>query len=272
MRTAVTRAEIKKTIFSMNRNKVPGPNGFSAEFFHKAWLIVENGVVEAILEFFEIGNLLREEPKPFPSKNSPPFLFPSKPSRPPSSPVRPAPDQQTTQLSCETGTGPADHPDLHRRQTTGTDQQTTQTGTAVRPPARTSRPPRPAPPSDQRHRTSRPPTPLSVSLETQGPPSSPVRPAPDQQTTQTGTAVRPPAPDQQTTQTGIGVRPPAPDQQTTHPPFYFPRNPGTTQLACETGTGPADHPDRHRRQTTGTRPADHPDRHRRQPTISLPAL
>jgi hypothetical protein len=60
MRAAVTRAEIKKTIFSMNRNKVPGPNGFSAEFFHKAWPIVENGVVEAILEFFEIGNLLRE--------------------------------------------------------------------------------------------------------------------------------------------------------------------------------------------------------------------
>jgi hypothetical protein len=51
MRVAVSREEIRKTIFSMNKNKVPGPYGFSDGFFHKAWPIVENGVVEAILEF-----------------------------------------------------------------------------------------------------------------------------------------------------------------------------------------------------------------------------
>lgn len=51
MRAAVSREEIRKTIFSMNKNKVPGPYGFSDGFFHKAWPIVENGVVEAILEF-----------------------------------------------------------------------------------------------------------------------------------------------------------------------------------------------------------------------------
>jgi len=60
MRAAVTRAEIKRTIFSMNRNKAPGPDGYSTGFFHKAWPIVENGVAEAILEFFVTGNLLRE--------------------------------------------------------------------------------------------------------------------------------------------------------------------------------------------------------------------
>jgi hypothetical protein len=60
MQATVSREEIRKTIFSINKNKALGPYGFSVRFFHKAWPIIEDGVVKAVMEFFESGKLLKE--------------------------------------------------------------------------------------------------------------------------------------------------------------------------------------------------------------------
>jgi hypothetical protein len=60
MHAPVSRDEVRKTIFAMKANKAPGPDGFSAGFFHKAWPIVGEEVVDAVLEFFVSGILLKE--------------------------------------------------------------------------------------------------------------------------------------------------------------------------------------------------------------------
>jgi len=36
MGATISRDEVRRTIFSMKPNKAPGPDGFSARFFHKA--------------------------------------------------------------------------------------------------------------------------------------------------------------------------------------------------------------------------------------------
>jgi hypothetical protein len=60
MQADVTKEEIRNTFFSMKRDKAPGPDGFSAGFFHKAWPIVGDDVTNAILELFFIpGGFLR---------------------------------------------------------------------------------------------------------------------------------------------------------------------------------------------------------------------
>ncbi|XP_062167062.1 uncharacterized protein LOC133873362 [Alnus glutinosa] len=45
----------------MKKNKAPGPDGFSTGLYHKAWPIVGDLVVEAVLDFFKSGRLLKEE-------------------------------------------------------------------------------------------------------------------------------------------------------------------------------------------------------------------
>lgn len=60
MGAAVSREEVRRTIFSMKPSKAPGPDGLSAGFFHKAWSIVGDGVIDAVLEFFSSGILLKE--------------------------------------------------------------------------------------------------------------------------------------------------------------------------------------------------------------------
>ena len=60
MTQEVTREEIEKTMFGLNKDKAPGPDGYGAFFFHKAWDIVGDDVVEAIRAFFHSGKLLRE--------------------------------------------------------------------------------------------------------------------------------------------------------------------------------------------------------------------
>ena len=56
----VTREEVKQTMFSMKDGKAPGPDGYPAGFFKKAWHIVGNEVTDAVLSFFSSGTLLKE--------------------------------------------------------------------------------------------------------------------------------------------------------------------------------------------------------------------
>lgn len=59
MNAPMTRIEITKVMFAMNKHKVPGPNGFFAGFFHKAWPIVGGDVCDGVLEFFNSCLLLK---------------------------------------------------------------------------------------------------------------------------------------------------------------------------------------------------------------------
>ena len=56
----VSPAEIKETIFRKKAEKAPGPDGFSASFFQKAWHIVGEEVTQVVLHFFHTGRLLKE--------------------------------------------------------------------------------------------------------------------------------------------------------------------------------------------------------------------
>jgi hypothetical protein len=65
MNAMVTRSEIQKVLFSMKKNKAPGPDGFSASFFHKAWPIIQHDVCDAVLEFSLQANFLERLILPF---------------------------------------------------------------------------------------------------------------------------------------------------------------------------------------------------------------
>ncbi|GJR10894.1 RNA-directed DNA polymerase, eukaryota, reverse transcriptase zinc-binding domain protein [Tanacetum coccineum] len=56
----VSAQEVKSAMFSMGNNKSPGPDGYTAAFFKKAWDIVEDEVVKAVGECFINGRLLKE--------------------------------------------------------------------------------------------------------------------------------------------------------------------------------------------------------------------
>lgn len=53
----VSAEEIRKVIFGMARNKSPGPDGYTYEFFKAAWPVVGGDLVMAIRSFFENGFL-----------------------------------------------------------------------------------------------------------------------------------------------------------------------------------------------------------------------
>ena len=54
----ITNAEIKEVVMSLNPHKAPGPDGYNARFFQKAWHIVGHEVTSAIQNFFRSGKLL----------------------------------------------------------------------------------------------------------------------------------------------------------------------------------------------------------------------
>jgi hypothetical protein len=60
MQRDVTKKEIKDTMFSINGSKAPGPDGFPASFFYKAFPVVDSDVIQAIKSFFRSVKLLRE--------------------------------------------------------------------------------------------------------------------------------------------------------------------------------------------------------------------
>lgn len=55
-----TPAEITTTIFSLPRNKAPGPDGFTVDFFITSWGTVGQSLIEAVVEFFKTGKLLKQ--------------------------------------------------------------------------------------------------------------------------------------------------------------------------------------------------------------------
>ena len=60
LNSGITHEEIKRSMFSIDDAKAPGPDGFSSLFFKKAWSIVGSEVCEAVEDFFSSGCLLRE--------------------------------------------------------------------------------------------------------------------------------------------------------------------------------------------------------------------
>ncbi|KAL0286498.1 UNVERIFIED_CONTAM: hypothetical protein Sangu_2730000 [Sesamum angustifolium] len=58
--STITVVEVKQAIFYINDNKAPGPDGYSACFFKRAWHIVGDQVCTAVLDFFRSGRLLRQ--------------------------------------------------------------------------------------------------------------------------------------------------------------------------------------------------------------------
>ena len=52
--------DIKSTLFPMPKNKAPGSDGYSAEFFWEAWEIVGKDLIVAVKEFFTAGRMLRQ--------------------------------------------------------------------------------------------------------------------------------------------------------------------------------------------------------------------
>ncbi|XP_074299433.1 uncharacterized protein LOC141630528 [Silene latifolia] len=56
--SAVTTEEVKMHLFSIPKDKSPGPDGFTSQFYRDAWDIVGNEVCAAVLDFF-IVDLVR---------------------------------------------------------------------------------------------------------------------------------------------------------------------------------------------------------------------
>ncbi|KAL0350114.1 UNVERIFIED_CONTAM: hypothetical protein Sradi_4160600 [Sesamum radiatum] len=56
----VTPEEVKQAIFHISDNKAPGPDGYSACFFKRAWHIVGDQVCTAVLDFIRSSRLLRQ--------------------------------------------------------------------------------------------------------------------------------------------------------------------------------------------------------------------
>jgi len=56
----VTSEEIKEALFSIGNDKAPGPDGYSALFFKRAWDIIGVQMCDAVKEFFISGSLLKQ--------------------------------------------------------------------------------------------------------------------------------------------------------------------------------------------------------------------
>ncbi|XVE56937.1 hypothetical protein DITRI_Ditri04bG0050900 [Diplodiscus trichospermus] len=58
MSLPISAEEVKQTLFSINGDKSPGPDGYTACFFKKAWSVVGDDIVKAVLHFFHASKLI----------------------------------------------------------------------------------------------------------------------------------------------------------------------------------------------------------------------
>ncbi|KAL0288639.1 UNVERIFIED_CONTAM: hypothetical protein Sangu_2649100, partial [Sesamum angustifolium] len=58
--TPVTKDEIKEAFFYIDKDKSPGPNGYTVGFYKEAWPIIGEEIIRAVLEFFANGRLLKQ--------------------------------------------------------------------------------------------------------------------------------------------------------------------------------------------------------------------
>lgn len=49
----VEAEKVKRTLFPLNSNKAPSPDGYSAHFFKSAWEIVSQDVIEANISLLQ---------------------------------------------------------------------------------------------------------------------------------------------------------------------------------------------------------------------------
>lgn len=64
--------EIKRTVGTLDPERSRGPDGFTGDFFHQCWNIVEKNIYLAVLDFF-VG-----VPIPFGISSAPIVLIPAK--------------------------------------------------------------------------------------------------------------------------------------------------------------------------------------------------
>lgn len=58
-----TEKEVKETVWAINGDKSPGPDGYGNKIFKDSWEIVGKDVIEAVMEFFRKGEILKCEIK-----------------------------------------------------------------------------------------------------------------------------------------------------------------------------------------------------------------
>uniref|UniRef100_A0A803N4X8 Reverse transcriptase domain-containing protein n=1 Tax=Chenopodium quinoa TaxID=63459 RepID=A0A803N4X8_CHEQI len=52
--------DVKSSLWSIDDDKAPGPDGFSSKFFKASWDIIKSDICEAVLSFFDHGCLLKQ--------------------------------------------------------------------------------------------------------------------------------------------------------------------------------------------------------------------
>ncbi|GJZ53290.1 methylenetetrahydrofolate reductase 1 [Tanacetum coccineum] len=57
---SVTDDEIKRAMFDIGDDKAPGPDGYTSAFFKRGWDVVGLDVCNAICDFFDNGQILKE--------------------------------------------------------------------------------------------------------------------------------------------------------------------------------------------------------------------
>ncbi|KAL0282123.1 UNVERIFIED_CONTAM: hypothetical protein Sangu_2969400 [Sesamum angustifolium] len=56
----ISLEEIKKAFFDIEEDRALGPDGYSAGFYKAAWLIIDDEIAKAVMDFFTIGRLLKQ--------------------------------------------------------------------------------------------------------------------------------------------------------------------------------------------------------------------
>ncbi|KAL0318219.1 UNVERIFIED_CONTAM: Transposon TX1 uncharacterized protein [Sesamum calycinum] len=56
----ITKDDVKTTVFDIEEDRAPGPDGYSSGFFKAAWPVVGEEITAAVMDFFTTGRLLKQ--------------------------------------------------------------------------------------------------------------------------------------------------------------------------------------------------------------------